>query len=141
MKLWLVLLAVSFQLAAISQPALPPDFKPVLQSPRAASVQGDARMATVALPTVPNGIFSIVVTPLPVRGQQVECFISTNRPARWRIERSFDLVNWSPLSNWATPSNQPTHLIPKMRDNAKLVDWFLFDQTVPKMFFRIQILP
>ena len=122
---------------ALSQP-LPPGLTPPLTSPRATG-SSVTRMA-VSVPGQTNrSTFQIEIKDL--RPEQIVSFyVSTNRPARWSIERSADLVTWTPLFKWEATNPQPAHLIPRLRDDARLVDW-LIEKPQRAQFYRLAVLP
>ena len=137
---WLMLFLMIWAASCFSQLPPSPPGAITTRSPKD-STESSMRMTTaVAVPGMTNGTFRIEVVSLPPLNQIVSFFVATNCPPRWRLERSLDLVNWTLLEQWETLSNYPRHMVPRLRDDAKLVTWCI-EKPEKARFFRLKVLP
>lgn len=89
----------------------------------------------------PPGIFRIAVDRSLPGVEIVSCYVATNCPDRWRIECSEgDLQSWRTWSSWPVTNERRRYTVPRLRDDARLVDWFIL-KPGPARFFRLTILP
>lgn len=107
------------------------------------AARGDARptmQAAVSIPAVPTGIFRLEVDRTIPGVEIVSCYVTTNCPARWRIEGSEDLQSWRTWTSWPSTNDRRRYTVPRLRDDARLVDWYVLRPNT-RRFFRLTILP
>lgn len=130
--LWLFLVIVAAR--GTELPPLPPG-APVT-SLRAAN---DTAAALVPTPA-PSGLVQLRVVRYTPQISRLEFYCATNRPLRWRLERSPDLKDWTRVEEY-TGTNDFAPKVPLLRDSAKLVTHQLVSPAVTQMFYRLLILP
>ena len=134
----LILFAAFAAFAGTEFPPLPPGSP--IQSPRASSLASDAPMAAVAPTPAPSGLVQLRVVRYTPQISRLEFYCVTDRPLRWRLERSADLRGWTRVEEF-TGTNDFAPKVPMLRDNAKLVTHQLVSPAVTQMFYRLLILP
>lgn len=87
-----------------------------------------------------SGLISIRVVRYTPQISRIEFYCATNRPLRWSLESSSDLVNWRLVEKY-DGTNDPAPQIPLLRDNQKLVTWLLVAPQINRAFYRLRPLP
>lgn len=95
--------------------------------------------AVIVTPTATN-LVSIRIVRYTPQISRMEFYCATNRPLRWRLEDSTNLIHWRLVEKY-DGTNDPAPKIPMLRDNARLVTSLLVSPQTQRAFYRLRPLP
>ncbi len=122
----LVLFTIPYSLLAAELPPMPPGKSTNQIAPQA-----------VTPPAPVSGIIRLRVVRYTPQISRIEFYCVTNRPARWTLQGSSDLVNWRTIETKAVTND--LQFVPMLRDNAQLVTWLLVRPEVERAYYRLQL--